>query len=505
VATNATRLTKRTLDALEPRDKPFIAFDAEMKGFGVRVMPTGAKTFILEYRPGAGGRSVAKRRLTLGRYGGAMTLDQARKAAMTALARVRLGADPQAEKSRQRAALSVSDLIDAFLERHVGGKLKPKSQALPFAIGAIRILVLTGARLNEILHARWEHVDFERGIIFLPDSKTGRKPIFLSEPALAVLKDLPRIAGNPHVFPGKKDGKPRADLDRPWQAVTNAAGLDGLRIHDLRHSFASVAAGASLGLPVIGKLLGHSQAATTQRYAQLADDPMRAAVETIGETISAAESSQMDKSFHRTSEFEKLDEFQAFVSGQIGPWAELDRLVEQFVEDKIVIEKYRSTAIQRFSLAVSTSALTARSVYLTEKARSRGIAALKEDVKALDKAREILKRTSPLLLIPGGEGHSLEFRRHIEPIKLALNDAIAAAPAPSQLRARNFRNTDIYKHTFVQNLSVCWKKFTGKSPPRSDNGPFVEFIQASFLVVGIADNSDAGRYVKDVFTRKNIS
>jgi hypothetical protein len=161
VATNATRLTKRTLDALEPRDKPFIAFDAEMKGFGVRVMPTGAKTFILEYRPGAGGRSVAKRRLTLGRYGGAMTLDQARKAAMTALARVRLGADPQAEKSRQRAALSVSDLIDAFLERHVGGKLKPKSQALyrstlaklRAAYGGFKAEALTRSQLAALHHS----------------------------------------------------------------------------------------------------------------------------------------------------------------------------------------------------------------------------------------------------------------------------------------------------------------------------------------------------------------
>jgi hypothetical protein len=213
----------------------------------------------------------------------------------------------------------------------------------------------------------------------------------------------------------------------------------------------------------------------------------------------------MYKSLHHTSKFEKLDEFQKFVSGQIGPWAELDKLVEQFVENKIVIEKYRSMAIEQFSLAVSTSALTARSVYLTEKARSRGIAALKEDVKALREAREILKRTSPLHLIPGGEAFSLEFRHHIEPIKLALNDAIAAAPAPSQLLARNFRNTDIYKHTFVQNISVCWKKLTGKSPPRSDNGPFIEFVRASFLIVGITDSSDAGRYVKDVFTRKNIS
>jgi integrase len=158
----------------------------------------------------------------------------------------------------------------------------------PFAVAAIRLLCLTGARLREILHARWEHVDFERGIIFLPDSKTGKKPIFLNAAALAVIAGLPHVEDNPHVFPGKKDGQPRDGLDRPWAAVRKAAGLDGLRIHDLRHSFASVGAGGGLSLPIIGKLLGHSQTATTARYAHLANDPVRQAVETIGATISAA-------------------------------------------------------------------------------------------------------------------------------------------------------------------------------------------------------------------------
>ena len=158
----------------------------------------------------------------------------------------------------------------------------------PFAVAAIRLLILTGARLREILHAEWRHVDFERGIIHLPDSKTGKKPIYLSAAALAILAGLPRIEGNPHVIAGARAGKPRADLQRPWAAVIEAAKLPGLRIHDLRHSFASVGAGASLGLPIIGKLLGHSQPSTTQRYAHLDADPMRRAVDTIGATITAA-------------------------------------------------------------------------------------------------------------------------------------------------------------------------------------------------------------------------
>ena len=165
----------------------------------------------------------------------------------------------------------------------------------PFALAAIRLLILTGARLREILHATWAEIDFERGLLNVPaaKSKTGKKAIFLSAAALEVLAALPRIEGSPYVIPGEgKDaaglGKPRADLKKPWEAVTNAAGLSGLRLHDLRHSFASVGAGAQLGLPVIGRLLGHRNPATTQRYAHLANDPLRQAVNAIGNTIMAS-------------------------------------------------------------------------------------------------------------------------------------------------------------------------------------------------------------------------
>jgi integrase len=176
---------------------------------------------------------------------------------------------------------------------------KPKAKHAPkpenrlrkfdgYSIAAIRLLMLTGGRLREILDAKWEHVDLERGMIFLTDSKTGKKPIYLSAAAAAILAALPRVDGNPYVVPGEKKGQPRADLKRPWDAICAAAGIEGVRLHDLRHSFASVGAGASLGLPIIGKLLGHSQPSTTQRYAHLDADPMRRAVETIGSTIAAA-------------------------------------------------------------------------------------------------------------------------------------------------------------------------------------------------------------------------
>ena len=122
------------------------------------------------------------------------------------------------------------------------------------------MLALTGARLREILDAKWSEIDAERGILFLSDSKTGKKPLYLSAAALTVLAGLSRLVGNPYVIPGAKAGASRVDLHKPWAAVTRAAGLNGLRIHNLRHSFASVGAARSLGLPIIGKLLGHSAA-----------------------------------------------------------------------------------------------------------------------------------------------------------------------------------------------------------------------------------------------------
>jgi integrase len=172
--------------------------------------------------------------------------------------------------------------------KHAAKPDKRRTKLDPFAAAAIRLLILTGARRREILDARWEHVDLERGIIHLQDSKTGKKPLYLSAAAQAVLASMPRVADNPYIIAGAKEGAPRTDLKKPWAAVCKAAGLKGVRLHDLRHSFASFGAGASLGLPISGKLLGHSQPATTHRYAHLDADPMRRAVETIGATISAA-------------------------------------------------------------------------------------------------------------------------------------------------------------------------------------------------------------------------
>ena len=126
----------------------------------------------------------------------------------------------------------------------------------------------------------------ERGCLFLPDSKSGRKTVILNAPTLAVLNALERVG--PYVVPGDDPRRARHDLKRPWGAVTKRAGLTGVRLHDLRHTYASFGAGGGIGLPIIGRLLGHAQVATTARYAHLDNDPLRRASEAIAGRIAAA-------------------------------------------------------------------------------------------------------------------------------------------------------------------------------------------------------------------------
>ena len=127
-----------------------------------------------------------------------------------------------------------------------------------YAAAAIKLLLLTGARVNEVLQARWEWVDWDRKCIILPDSKTGPKPLFLSNPALVVLRDLsarPEAATSGFIIKGRLAGKPLVNLAKPWKGLCQAAELDGVRIHDLRHTAASVGVGHGLSLPIIGRLL----------------------------------------------------------------------------------------------------------------------------------------------------------------------------------------------------------------------------------------------------------
>ena len=168
------------------------------------------------------------------------------------------------------------------------GDALARSDRSPYVIAAIKLLVFTGARLREILGLRWEWIDFERGEARLPDSKSGAKTLHLPPPALAVLAELPRVEGNPHIIVGNVGGRALVNLEKPWRAIRKDAGLDDVRLHDLRHAFAAVAASSGMGLPIIGKMLGHTQAATTHRYAHIAADPVKAAAAAVAGKIAGA-------------------------------------------------------------------------------------------------------------------------------------------------------------------------------------------------------------------------
>src|SRR5499433_1647562 len=405
------RISKRVVDGLKPQAREFAVWDSKLPGFGVRVRPTGAMSYVVVYRAGAG-RGAPVRRFTIANVG-KTTPEAARRRAKSILGAVAHGQDPAGEKATERGTLTISELADRFMAEHVEHKRKPgtvafyrhlldkivkpelgaskadkvtqaqvsrlhgKLKATPFqanrvlavigsmytfagrsgivaegmnparrieqfkehrrerfltgeelvrlgaaireaetkgvpwavdeakpkakhlpkaknrftliapsAAAAIRLLLFTGCRLREILHLEWKQVDLERGLLFLADSKTGKKTVILNALALAVLAGLDRLG--PYVVPGDDPDKPRADLKRPWQAVAKRSGLDGVRLHDLRHTYASFGAGGGFGLPIIGKLLGHTQASTTHRYAHLDADPLRRASESIGGRIAAA-------------------------------------------------------------------------------------------------------------------------------------------------------------------------------------------------------------------------
>ncbi len=173
------------------------------------------------------------------------------------------------------------------------GKVKPAFVS-KWALAAFRLLIFTGARSGEIAGPqglRWEWIDFEKGRADLPDSKTGRKPLMLPPAALEVLVDLGRPeSGKGFVIRGGYGADPELpieNLKRPWGFIRQAAGLGDLRIHDLRHSFASVMVAGGASLPVIGALLGHSDVKTTARYAHLSTAPLRAASDQAGGRLQA--------------------------------------------------------------------------------------------------------------------------------------------------------------------------------------------------------------------------
>ena len=178
-------------------------------------------------------------------------------------------------------------LTDAEFER-LGDVLKEAEErggASESSIAAIRLLLLSGCRKSEILTLRWEHVDIPAAQLHLPDTKTGARTVSLPEEAVEVLGAIPRVPGNPWVIAGRKPNTHLKGLDVGWRTLRARARLKDVRIHDLRHSYASRALALGESLPMIGKLLGHKQIETTARYAHLADDSVHASAERIAESL----------------------------------------------------------------------------------------------------------------------------------------------------------------------------------------------------------------------------
>ena len=156
-------------------------------------------------------------------------------------------------------------------------------------VAALKFLLLTGIRKEEGLQAKWEHVDLERGSLFLPETKSGRsRYVVLNPEALAILRAQTPIPGNPYVFPGRVQGQPLNNPIKGFKRILAAAGIENLRIHDLRHSFASLAVNAGATLYDVQHLLGHASPQTTQRYAHLTDERLRQVSGAVGQVVGQA-------------------------------------------------------------------------------------------------------------------------------------------------------------------------------------------------------------------------
>lgn len=400
------KLTKRLIDAAaaDPEGREFFLWDSEVKGFGLRVKPSGGKSFILKYRIGT-----QTKRHTICKVGNPYTVDEARDVARDLLRDIRHGADPAADKKEKLKAETVAELASLYLgdegkaakprkkesswerdriaiERHVlpllgrkiarnlsgadierfqadvaagktamdekvgfrrrvivtGGKgtaaratsalramlefavsrkLLPENPAHRVALfkpetkdrtltqsevgalakgisileglgmlssnmaAAIKLLLLTGARKNEIATLRWDYVDLERGLLLLPDSKTGAKAIPLPAAAARIIANLSRRSE--WVLPSTRNDGPIIGLQKAWEMVRVWCGVEDVRIHDLRHSFATFAVSDGASLYLVGKALGHKQSRTTERYAHVADDPVKAVVDRTAGRLAA--------------------------------------------------------------------------------------------------------------------------------------------------------------------------------------------------------------------------
>ena len=196
--------------------------------------------------------------------------------------------EPEIDRLFAALKLAETDGLPWTLKRGAKAEHRPSEEhqreiISPHVTAAIRLLLLTGCRLREILHLRWNEIDWDKRWIVLPDSKTGHRIVPLSDQAVNILEHLPRIGT--FVVCGKFADKPRSDLKKPWLRISKHAELEGVRLHDLRHTFASLAAKNGLSLQIIGAQLGHKSQETTARYAHLCDRTLRDAANMVGKSI----------------------------------------------------------------------------------------------------------------------------------------------------------------------------------------------------------------------------
>lgn len=375
------KLTKRVVESIESHEtNELLIWDSELKGFGVRIFPTGRRTYFVQYRNQFGGT----RRKKIGVHG-IITADQAREEAKKLLGDVARGEDPSQDFQKAKLKPTFEELADEYLEMHAKANKRPKSlkedqkmlenillkrfggkkveeittydvqqlhhelretaymanrvrallhkmfnlaiqwqwimlnpasgvkkyqeykrdrwlndeelQRLHDALdcyynqsvaNAIRLLVLTGARKNEVLRATWDQFDLEKSVWIKPAHSTKQKKMEylpLSTQVVSLLKKMTEKAATNYLFPGKNPEKPIQDIKKAWHTISKNANLEKVRIHDLRHTHASHLVSSGLSLSIVGKLLGHTQASTTQRYAHLADEPLRNAAEFFGNKV----------------------------------------------------------------------------------------------------------------------------------------------------------------------------------------------------------------------------
>lgn len=382
------KLTKRYVEAIKPHpDREVVEFDSELRGFAIRVWPSGKRVYFVKYRT----REGRQRKPTIGVHD-IITAEQARDDARQWLAQAARGGDPAHTKREARETPTVAEFAERYLAKHARIHKKASSLAnderllakrilpalgrrklnevsredvarlheelrstpyeanrllallskmfnlaeewgvrpegsnpcrrvrkfgerkrqrflgsdelarlgtvladeerhrthSPSVFAAIKLLLFTGCRLSEILMLRWDEVDLDHSCLRLRDSKTGEKVVFLNSAAREVLSALKPEQGNPYVIRGAKAGTHLINLEKPWRRLREKAGLADVRLHDLRHSFASAGAVNGLSLPLLGALLGHTQPATTNRYVHWVAEPVRQANEVVGQYLSAA-------------------------------------------------------------------------------------------------------------------------------------------------------------------------------------------------------------------------